>query len=174
MLGVGAVIALVASGAYQELSPENVRAWVDGAGLWGPILFVLAFALLQPFGLSGHAFILAGTLLWPPVEALALSMTGALLATNVSFWFARYIGHGWVQRRLPARLRAYDDRLAMRGFRTVLLLRLGFFTFAPLQMMFGISRVDYRSVMAGSFLGLLPVMAAETFFGAGLLAWLTG
>jgi hypothetical protein len=41
-------------------------------------------------------------------------------------------------------------------------------------MMFGISKVEYRWVLAGSTIGLLPVMAAETFFGAGMLAWLTG
>lgn len=172
-IGVAAIVTLVASGAYESLSPEKLRAWVEEAGIWGPIVFVLAFAGLQPFGISGHAFILGAALLWSPVQAFALSMGGALLATSVSFWFARYVGHSWVQRRLPARLRAYDDRLAIRGFRTVVLLRLLFFTFAPLQMMFGISRVDYRSVIAGSFLGLIPVMAVETFFGAGVVAWLT-
>ncbi len=174
VLAIAAVVALIASGAHERLSTEGVRTWVAEAGPWGPLLFLALFAALQPFGLSAHAFIIAAGLIWPPLQALALSFSGALLATSVSFGFARYVGHDWVQPRLPEKLRAYDDRLAMRGFRTVVLLRLLFFSFAPLQLMFGVSRVRFRDVLAGSAVGMLPLMVAETWLGGSLVEWLLG
>ena len=167
-------MALFASGAFQRISPHELRAWIQDAGFWGPLLFLAAFALLQPFGLSAHAFIIAASLLWAPLPALALCWVGALVATSISYSFARYVGQEWVQRRLPHKLRAYDDRLATRGFRTVILLRLFFFTFAPLQLMFGVSQVRFRDVMAGTAVGLLPLMTVEVFVGDNVFALLTG
>ncbi len=84
------------------------------------------------------------------------------------------MGRDWVQSRLPHRFRGYDERLATRGFRTVLVMRLLFYTFAPVQFLFGVSQVRYRDVLAGSALGLIPMLLAEVAVGVGLLAWLAG
>jgi uncharacterized membrane protein YdjX (TVP38/TMEM64 family) len=172
-MAVAGVVAFVASGAHESLSVDGVRNWVAEAGPWGPLLFVALFALTQPFGLSAHAFILASSLVWPPMVSFPLSWVGAMAATAVSYGFARYVGQDWVQARLPEKIRSYDDRLAIRGFRTVIMLRLLFFSFAPLQLMFGVSQVRFRDVMAGTAVGMLPVMAAEVFLGASAFDWLT-
>ena len=166
VLAFGAIGAMVFMGVHPAFSPENLRAAVAAAGVWGPIVFLLAFALLQPFGLSAHAFIIAASFIWPWPVALALSWTGAMLATTVSYWFARYVGRDWVQSRLPERVRKYDEQIATKGFRSVLMLRLVFFTFGPMQMMLGVSRARFVDVMTGTAVGVLPVMVAEILLGS--------
>lgn len=171
---LGCVIALVASGVVDDLSPSALRGHLLDSGPWGPALFVLAFALLQPFGLSAHVFIVGAALVWPPLVAMTLSWIGAVLAGCTSFGFARFMGRDWVQARLPERVRRYDERLATRGFETVLVMRLLLFTFGPMQLMFGVSRVRFVPFLLASAIGLLPMTAIESFVGAGVVDYLFG
>ncbi len=166
VLAFAAIGAMIVMGTHPAFSPENLRAAVAAAGVWGPILFLIAFAILQPFGLSAHAFIIAASFIWPAPMALGLSWTGALLATTVSYWFARYVGREWVQARLPEKIRKYDEQIATKGFRSVLMLRLIFFTFGPMQLMFGVSRARFVDVMTGTAVGVLPIMIAEILLGS--------
>jgi uncharacterized membrane protein YdjX (TVP38/TMEM64 family) len=165
-------VALLASGVHESLSPEAIRARLLGLGPWGPVLFVLTFAGLQPFGISAHIFIIGASLVWSPGLGALLSWIGALVASAAAFGFARYMGRGWVQRRLPDRMRAWDDRLARQGFRTVLLLRVLFFTFGPMQLMLGVSRVRFVPFLTASALGLAPMIVLESYVGASLVTWL--
>lgn len=166
---LAAVIGVLVSGVFEGLSPESIRARLLESGPWGPLAFVLAFALLQPFGAAAHVFIVGSSLVWPPVVAFVLSWVGALAAGCVAFVFARYMGRSWVQPRLPDRLAAYDARLAERGFRTVLIMRLLLFTFGPMQLMFGVSRVRFVPFLLASAVGLMPMIAVEIGLGASAL-----
>ncbi len=170
-----AVVALFATGSA-SLDPNELRLMLRDAGIWGGLLFVLANAALQPLGVAGHVFAIGAGLIWPAPIALALAWTGAIAASCSSFFFARFVGQRWVQARLPGWLREYDERLETRGFRTVLVMRLLFYTFGPMQMMFGVSRVRFGAFISATALGLLPLLCAEVLLGAEvltrLLQWL--
>jgi uncharacterized membrane protein YdjX (TVP38/TMEM64 family) len=171
---LAAVVALLMSDVHRSLDPAEIRARLLTWGPWGPAAFLLAFALLQPIGVSAHVFIVAATLVWSPRDGVLLSWVGVLLSSSVAFWFARWMGHEWVQSRLPARLRRWDGALATHGFRTVLLMRLVLFTFGPMQFMLGISRVRFVPYLVATALGVLPMIAIESFAGASLVGWLFG
>jgi uncharacterized membrane protein YdjX (TVP38/TMEM64 family) len=170
ILAVG--VALLLSDVHESLSPDSVKQRLLALGPWGATLFVLAFAGLQPFGVSAHIFIIAASLVWSPSFGALLSWVGALAASSVAFAFARYMGRGWVQARLPARMRRWDERLAGDGFRTVLVLRLLFFTFGPMQLMLGVSKVRFVPFLAASALGLAPMIVLESYVGGNVVMWL--
>ena len=172
LLFLAAVLVLLFGGLHENLNAATVRDWLQASGVWGPVLFLVAFALLQPLGLSAHVFILAASLVWHPVVALLLSWTGTVAGGCVAFGFARYVGHEWVQARIPERLKKYDAALQTNGFRTVLVLRLLMFSFGPMQLMLGVSKVRFGPFLAGTVLGVLPLVAAETFLGASIVDWL--
>ena len=67
-----------------------------------------------------------------------------------------------------------DGKLATHGFRTVLVMRLLLFTFGPMQLMLGVSKVRFGSYLAASALGMLPMIALESFVGASVIGWLFG
>jgi uncharacterized membrane protein YdjX (TVP38/TMEM64 family) len=56
----------------------------------------------------------------------------------------------------------------------VLAMRLLLFTFGPMQLMFGVSRVRFVPFVLASAIGLLPMIAIESFVGAGVVDWLFG
>lgn len=163
--------ALLGSGLHREIEPDVARAWLTESGPWGPLLFLAAFALLQPMGVASHLFILSAALVWDPPVAFMLSWLGTTAGGCSAFFFSRYVGREFFQKRMPTRLQRYDERLQTHRFRTVLGLRLALFTFGPMQMMLGISRVRFGPFLAGTALGVIPVVAFETFVGGGLIEW---
>ena len=173
---VGVVAALVVwfytSGAYDRADPEAMRAWIRDAGVWGGVAFVLAYSLLQPFGVNGLLFLLSAPLIWGPAEALVLNWIGSVGCGLVSFLIARFVARDWVQKRLPERARRFDDRLQTHGFRTVLLLRLLFFTSPILQYALGASRVEPKPFLLGTLVGMVPFTVLMTLLGVSINVWL--
>lgn len=148
--------------------PARLKETLLRLGPLGFLAYLLAFALLQPFGLSGVVFTVAASLVWPPTVAIALSLTGCTLASATGFLFARYLARDWVEKRIPARLRRYDERLEAHGFATVLVLRLIFWMNPSLHALFGLSRVHFWTHLLASFLAYVPITVAFTFLGNAL------
>jgi uncharacterized membrane protein YdjX (TVP38/TMEM64 family) len=170
-LSLAAVVAwFFASGVYRSVRAETLSAQIGALHALGPIVFVLAFALVQPIGPSGHIFILCASLVWPPHIAFALSLLGAVASQVVGFLFYRYVAADFARSKLPERLKAYEDRLVSRPFRTVLVLRLVTFTWPLMSMLLGVSRIRFAPMLAATALGLVPgvffdIYLAVPFFG---------
>lgn len=172
VLIAGVVLTLYWTGGYSYLTPERIREAVLGMGPLGPVLFVLAFALLEPLHVPGVLFLVTAPMTWPLPIAFLLSLAGGTGAGIVGFVMARYIARDWVQERLPQSWRAYDERLATHGFRTVALIRLITFLAPAAHWVIGLSKVRFLPAVAGTAVGLIPGVLLFTLIGASLFAWL--
>lgn len=166
------IVWFYASGSYQDFDPQAMRAWVRDAGAWGGVLFVVAYSCLQPFGVNGLFFLLSAPLIWSPTDAFLLNWVGTVGTGIFSFSVARFVARDWVQERLPRRVRRFDDRLHTRGFVTVLLLRLVFYTTPTVQYALGVSRVKIPAFASGTILGVAPFTLLTTLLGIRVSAWL--
>ena len=172
LFAIGVGVWLYASGTHAATDPAEMRAWLQQAGAWGGVLFISAYCVLQPLGVRSLFFLLTAPMVWEPATAFALSWAGTVAASVAAFAFARFVARGWVQRRLPPGIRRLDDRLASRGLRTVLLLRLFFYTTPTLQFALGVSRVRLGPFLTGTILGVIPFTVLMTCLGAQINAWL--
>lgn len=173
LLLVLAVVALMLTAHQLGLfgifgEPARVKDALLDLGPLGYLAFVAAYAALQPFGMPGTVFVFAAPLIWPWPVAFALSMTGTMAASVVGFSFARFIARDWVEQRIPARFKKYDEAVERRGFVTVFTLRLIFWMPPPLHAFFGVSKVRFWTHFWGSFLGYLPTLLAVSYFGEKL------
>ncbi|MCA9534396.1 MAG: TVP38/TMEM64 family protein [Sandaracinaceae bacterium] len=175
-----ALLALVALGllAAQQLGvlralsePEQLRTWIVERGAFGQLAFVVAFALLQPFGVPGTIFVLVAPILWPWPEAFALSMTGTMAASVIGFSFSRFIARDWVAARVPERFKRYEAALERRAFLTVATLRFLLWMPQALHAFFGVSRVPFWTHFWGSLVGYTLPLLATAFFGERLFEW---
>jgi uncharacterized membrane protein YdjX (TVP38/TMEM64 family) len=157
----------------QVAEPKSFARSVLLLGAWGYLAFVVAYALLQPFGIPGTVFIVAAPLIWPWPTAFALSLIGTMAASVVGFSYARFLARDWVSARIPERFRKYDAALERSAFRTVFTLRLLFWMPQVLHAFFGVSKVPFWTHFWGSLAGYVPplllvsYMGAELFDGAG-------
>lgn len=171
-----AIGGLYAAGFFDLVSdPERVRALLASMGIWAPVLYVAAFALLEPFFVPGVAFIVPGALFFPFAELFWLSWLGSIGAGVVGFGFARFLARDYVERRMPERLRRFDDRLATRGLQTVILVRLTLFLAPPAHWLLGISKVRFPAFVLGTAIGFAPGIALlsylTVFVGRSIGAW---
>lgn len=140
-------------------------------GPWGYLAFVVAFSIIQPFGVPGTVFVIAASLIWPWPVALTLSTVGTMGASVVGFSFARFVARDTVAKLIPARFKRYDDALERRAFATVATLRLLFWMQPLLHAFFGISKVRFWTHFWGSLAGYAVPLIVLTFFGERLLAF---
>jgi uncharacterized membrane protein YdjX (TVP38/TMEM64 family) len=165
-LVIGALVAAHRLGVLDAFAnPSSAKATLVGLGAWGQLAFVVAYTLLQPFGVPGTVFVMAAPLVWPWPVAFALSMTGTMTASIVGFSFARFVGRDWVAGRIPARVKRYEDALARRAFATVFLLRLIFWMPQWLHVFFGVSNVRFSTHFWGSLAGYAPTLFLMSYFG---------
>jgi uncharacterized membrane protein YdjX (TVP38/TMEM64 family) len=130
----------------RHMSPDGMKALVESAGAWGPVVFM--------------GICVAGIFMHFP-EILLVALGGVALGGPQAFAYDHF------QRVLSGRfvrLRALDDRLARDGFRTVLVLRLVLFMAPPLNWLLGATRVRLPHYVAGTALGLIPGMATTVYF----------
>lgn len=148
----------------QVENPQRFADSVVALGAWGYLAFVVAYTLLQPFGVPGTIFVVAAPLLWPWPIAFGLSMAGTMGASVVGFSFSRFVARDWVAARIPARLKKYDEALERHAFRTVFLLRLILWMPQVLHGFLGVSRVPFWTHFWASLLGYVPPLLVVSYF----------
>ncbi|MEP7121191.1 MAG: VTT domain-containing protein [Byssovorax sp.] len=174
VLGVVVVLLLAFRfGVFQQFgSPAQVKQTLVQLGPWGYLAFVVAYTVLQPFGVPGTVFVWAAPLIWPWPIAYALSMTGTMAASVVGFSFSRFIARDWVSARIPASFRKYNEALEKRAFVTVALLRFIFWMPQALHAFLGLSNVRFWTHFWGSLVGYAIPLFLVSFFGQRLLDWM--
>jgi len=164
LLGLGLAYRL---GVFSDLAdPKSFAQAVLALGAWGYLGFVLAYTLLQPFGVPGTVFIVAAPLIWPWPIAFALSMAGTMAASVLGFSYARFIARDWIAARIPARFQRYNAALETNGFRTVFTLRLIFWMPQVLHGFFGVSGVRFSTHFWASLLGYIPPLLVVSYFAS--------
>ncbi|HVJ88954.1 MAG TPA: VTT domain-containing protein [Labilithrix sp.] len=171
-LGVVALVLLLVAcawhfGVFARLAePSALARSLVEMGAWGYVAFIVAYTVLQPFGVPGTIFIVAAPLIWPWPTAFALSMTGTMGASVVGFSFARFVAKDWVSPRIPATLRKYDEALGRNAFQTVVILRLIFWMPQVLHSFFGVSNVGFWTHFWGSLVGYVPPLLIVSYLGS--------
>lgn len=167
---VGLVAVVVTSGIIGRFSDQDeLRATIDGAGAWGPLLFVGLMVLLVPLNVPGLLFVVPATTLFGTVVGVLLSLVGGFLASAVGVVAARRLGRDAFIDRLPPRLQRLEVRLCERGFWAVVALRSVTFLLQPADWLCGLTRMPMRTVLAGTFVGLVPPTLVIALTGGGVL-----
>lgn len=171
-LRVGAlVLGLALAALVIHLSgwdgPEQLRRAVDDAGPWGPVLYVLGYALLVLVPTPASVLTILGGALFGLAQGVALAWLGALLGAVGGFGLGRALGRDAVDRLLGGRLALADRVLADHGLPAVLAVRLvPVLPFTALNYAAGLVGVRWRPYVVGSALGMLPGATAYAALGA--------
>ena len=176
VLGVlGAIfVAVVASGAVDDVDPERIRSAIVAAGPWGVLLFVVLFAIGELIHIPGMVFVVASVLAYGRSLGFVVGLLGAVASVAFSFWLVRtFGGQALAQLRFEVVQRVLA-KLDERPVRTVIVLRTILWIAPPLNYALAMSRIRFRDYLLGSTLGLvLPILAMSLLFEQAL-AWVTG
>ncbi|MCY3592725.1 MAG: TVP38/TMEM64 family protein [Acidobacteria bacterium] len=170
-LRVGAVVVLIAAlllfGRRVAGYLPEFTAWVDGLGVWGPIVFVLGYTVATVAFIPGSLLTLAGGAIFGLTEGTALVFVGASLGATAAFLASRYLVRGAIEKRVAAepRFAAIDRAVGREGFKIVLLLRLTpVVPFVLLNYALGLTRVRLGDYVR-AFIGMLPATLLYVYYG---------
>lgn len=169
VLGIVAVLALLVVALGKEAAPylEGFARWVEGLGLWGPIVFVAGYAVLTVALIPGSPLTMAaGAIFGLPLGTL-YALTGASLGACGAFLTSRTIARGSVERRLEGneKFLAVDRAIGDRGLFICLLLRLSpVFPFNLLNYGLGLTKVRFHHY-ALACIGMLPGTLLYVYLG---------
>lgn len=161
LVTVGVAIAL--RGRFDVAA---LQASVEGAGVAGPMVFMVLYALATVLFLPGSVLTLAGGALFGPVWGTLWNLTGATLGAALAFLIARYLGADWVARRAGPRLARLNDGVTSEGWRFVAFVRLvPAFPFNVLNYALGLTRIPFPAYVLATWVFMLPGALAYTWLG---------
>jgi len=174
VLVVAAVAALVVWGrpVYEFLSDqEQIRAWVQGFGAWGPAVIILsetAQTILAP--IPGTALEAASGYLFGPWLGALYAMAGITLGSTIIFLLVRRFGRPLVVHLVGKRSMARLDDLARRGGDLFFFL-LWLLPFVPDDLACiaaGLTPMPTRRFLPLMILGRLPGIFVSVWIGANV------
>jgi uncharacterized membrane protein YdjX (TVP38/TMEM64 family) len=146
---------------------ERIDRIVQAAGLFGPAVFVLMYAL-GVLALPATPFTAAGALIFGKYVGAACNILGCLAGASASFLIGRYFLRGFAQHLLSGKLADLDSKAEEHGFTVIFYMRIFWFPFIVLNYAAGATRIRFPDYFWGTFFGVLPAVAIVSFFFGNL------
>ena len=177
-LVIAAVAGLLVLGRQAGGYIPQFAQWVNGLGAWGPVVFIIGYALAAVAFVPGSLLTLAAGAIFGLVRGVIYVFIAAVLGSSAAFLVSRYLARAAIERRLAnnTRFAAIDRAIGAQGRRIVFLLRLSpVFPFNLLNYGLGLTKVRFADYVAAS-VGMLPGTLLYVYYGklAGDVAALAG
>jgi uncharacterized membrane protein YdjX (TVP38/TMEM64 family) len=157
-IGAVVLIALVLLGRQLSSQLPRLTAAVEGFGVWGPVVFIAAYAVACVAFVPASLLTLGAGALFGVVKGTIFVLIGATLGSLGAFLIARYVARDWVAHRVQRdpRFAAIDRAIAEQGRKVVFLLRLSpVIPFNVLNYALGLTKVRVVDFFVAS-IGMLP------------------
>ena len=172
---IGAIYAIKFTPLKEYFTREALRGFLDMAGIWAPIVYMLVYASGVCLFAPGTILTFLGAAIFGPYWGFVYVWIGAMLGASVAFWIGRTLGREFAASLIGDKLKKYDDAIERNGFASVLYLRLVYFPFTPLNFGMGLTKVRFWDYFLGTGLGIIVGTFILIFFFATLKeVWASG
>jgi uncharacterized membrane protein YdjX (TVP38/TMEM64 family) len=178
LLAVAVLGGLLLLGREAGAYVPRFAQWVEGLGLWGPIVFITGYATAVVAFAPASFLSLAAGAIFGLVEGTVYVFIAATLGASAAFLVSRNFARAVIERRIAGerRFAAIDRAVGAQGRRIVFLLRLSpAIPFNLLNYALGLTRVRFRDYLIAS-VGMIPGTLLYVYSGklAGDVAALAG
>ena len=159
----------------EYLTPDVLGGFLKIAGIWAPLVYILAYAIGVCLFLPGTLLTGLGAAIFGAYWGFLYVWIGAMLGASGAFYIGRTLGREFAASLIGDKLKKYDDAIERNGFATVLYLRLVYFPFTPMNFGMGLTKVHFRDYGIGTGLGIIVGTFIFTFFiGTLKEVWVSG
>lgn len=174
-LGLAALLCL---GREAGRYVPQFAQWVHRLGVWGPIVFIVGYAVATLALVPGSLLTLVAGAIFGLAAGVVYVFIAATVGAAAAFLVSRYLARGAIERRLAsnAKFAAIDRAIGAQGRKIVFLLRLSpVFPFNLLNYGLGLTQVRFSDYVLASA-GMLPGTLLYVYYGklAGDVAALAG
>jgi len=168
LVAIGVAIALVALlGKWFGAELPRFEHWIQSLGWWGPAVYLAAFMVLTLFQLPEFLLAIAGGVAFGLWEGSLVVIAANVVAALFGFFVYRLVFRNRFEQMLKRhpKTHAIESAVSAKGFKLMVLLRLGPFNFSLLNGIFGASNVRLAPFLF-SLVGVIPGNFATVYFGA--------
>jgi uncharacterized membrane protein YdjX (TVP38/TMEM64 family) len=165
------VWALGLHGAIRLDTLAQLNDWIDGWGVWGPLVFMTGYVLLELVFFPALPLTLLGGLAFGPVWGTVYVSVAATIGAALAFLVARHTARGlvesWVAR--SPRLSQIDRAVSDHGWRILMITRLvPLFPYNLQNYAYGLTPMPFWPYVGITWVCMLPATAAYTLAGGAL------
>lgn len=172
---IGAIFLIRFTPVKNYLTAEALGRFLEGAGLWAPVVYMAIYAVGVCLFLPGTLLTGLGAAIFGAYWGFLYVWIGAMIGASAAFFIGRTLGRDFAASLIGDKLKKYDDAIERNGFATVLYLRLVYFPFTPMNFGMGLTKVRFRDYVAGTGLGIIVGTFIFTFFIGTLKdVWVSG
>lgn len=158
------------------INSAQLHAWIDRAGNWAPITYIIVYTVATVLVLPSTALNLTGGAIFGPWWGTLWTSIAAVIAAVVAFAFTRTVGRETIARNLAGGWQAMDAEMRQGGLFYMFAIRLlpiipyGLVNFAA-----GLTSIRFRDYLLGTVMGTVPGVLPFVMLGSsGLQAVKTG
>jgi uncharacterized membrane protein YdjX (TVP38/TMEM64 family) len=170
VIALAVLAALILGGRQIAGYIPRFAGWVASLGVWGPVVFILGYAVAAIAFVPGSLLTLAAGIIFGLVKGTVFTLIGATLGASGSFLIARYLARGRIERKIAgnAKFAAIDQAVGREGFKIVALLRLSpVFPFNLLNYGLGLTKIPFLQYLAACA-AMLPGTLLYVYYGKAL------
>ncbi len=169
------IVVVKMTGVDGYLDKEVLQASIARLGPWGPLVFILIYAISPTLFLPGLPLTVVAGLAFGPFYGILYTIIGATTGASIAFLVARYFARSQVEQLLTGKMKAIDEGVNEKGWVYVAITRLiPLFPFNLLNYAFGLTGIKFSHYVVASFIFMLPGTAAYVIFSSSLLDVLKG
>lgn len=176
LLAVCLVVTGFAFYAIGRVDIRQIQVWLQQAGIWAPIGFVVIYVIATLLIMPSTALNLLGGALFGPWLGTLWTSVGAVIAAVLAFGFTRTVGRDWVEQRLAGRWQALDAEIRSNGFFYIFAIRLlPLIPYGIISLVAGLTSLSFRDYSLGTLLGTVLGLFPFVWIGSsGVEALQTG
>jgi uncharacterized membrane protein YdjX (TVP38/TMEM64 family) len=150
-------------------NPSLVKVEVLRWGIWGPVIYMLLYAVGPSFLVPGAVMTIAGGLAFGTLWGSIYSVLGADAGALIAFAAGRFLGRSFVQRVVGVRFEKLLAHIGHHGFQIIFYLRLvPLIPYNALNLLAGASPITFRDYFWASMIGMIPGTILFAFLGDAL------
>lgn len=174
---IAGILALAALWRWTPLSEllnissiEAAAEWIERSPMTPPLVF-FAFVIGSIAAVPLTLMIIGTIAVFGPLSGFLYSLSAAEVAAIVTFLIGRKLGGGVKHRLAGSRLNVIKRKLTRPGLLGIMVLRVvPVAPFTVINVAAGASNISLRDFAIGSFLGMLPAIAALAFLADRITA----
>jgi uncharacterized membrane protein YdjX (TVP38/TMEM64 family) len=149
---------------------DRLLSFTEGNYLSAAVLFILAYITVTGLSLPGAVILtLAGGFLFGSVLGTLFVNLGATSGATLAFLAARYMLRDWVEQKFGKWLEPLQQGFAKNAFSYLITLRLiPLFPFFVVNLVSGLTRMNVRSYVTATALGIIPGSFVYAYAGRQL------
>jgi uncharacterized membrane protein YdjX (TVP38/TMEM64 family) len=169
---LGIILAYQWYANVNDLSPlqviQQLLAFLQD-GLWGPLIYILLYAV-RPLILFPATFLsLAGGFVYGPILGVLYTIFASNISSTIAFYVGRFFGEGlFKDDDSNGIVQRYARRMRGNSFETVMVMRFIFLPYDAVSYLAGFLRIPYLSFILATALGSIPGTIAIVGFGASV------